>query len=182
MRKPIALIVLALFALLALPAVAQDRTLTVATTKTKPTVDGSVASGEYGAPLVVGTTSIAVVRTVDVLSIAVSAQTQGWVAVGIGSGRMDGATIFIGFVKDGKLELKTQLGRGHAHGDTTSDVLVASAGKEENGRTTIELALKPSVFIAKGQKELTVIVAYGSADSFTSIHAGRWSGIVKLAD
>lgn len=182
MGKPSTLIGFALLALLSLPALAQERTLTVATTATKPAVDGVLAASEYGAPLVVGKTSLAVARSADTLTIAVSAQTQGWVAVGIGSSRMDAATIFIGFVKDGKLELKPQVGRGHSHADDASDALIASAGKEENGLTTIELALKSAAFIAAGKKEIAVIVAYGAADSFTRMHAARWSGTVKLTE
>ena len=182
MRKAIVLISLVLLAALVMPAAAQDRTLTVATTTTKPTIDGVIAKGEYGTPMVVANTTIAVARSADVLSVAVSAQTQGWVAVGLGSNRMDGATIFIGYVAGGKLQLKIQQGRGHSHSDLTSDAIIASAGKEVDGWTTIELALKPAAFIVKGQKELPFIVAYGTADSFFALHAGRWTGTVKLTD
>ena len=173
---------LALLAALAIPAVAQDRTLTLSTTTAKPTVDGVVAKEEYPATLTVGTAAVSLARSADALSIAISAQTKGWVAIGLGSDRMNGATIFIGYVANGKLELKIQQGRGHGHGDLESDALVASAGTEENGVTTIELKLKPGAFIAKDQKELPFVMAWGGADSFVSIHAGRFTGTVKLAD
>jgi hypothetical protein len=182
MRKSAILIVLALLAALAIPAVAQDRTLTLATTTAKPTADGVVAKNEYPATLTVGTSTVSMARSADALSIAISAQTQGWVAIGLGSSRMNGATIFIGYVANGKLELKVQQGSGHSHADLASDALIASAGKEENGVTTIELTLKPGAFIAKGQTELPFIMAWGNADSFFAIHAGRFGGTVKLAD
>lgn len=184
MKTASLLVVLALSVLAASPlaAQAQSQTLTVATSATKPVVDGVAASGEYAASLVVGKTYVAVSRTADALTVLVSADTVGWVSIGFGSSRMDKSTIFIGYVKDGKLELRTDLGRGQSHAPVASDALVASAAKEANGRTTIELALKPAAFIAPGQKELPIIVAYGTADSFVSPHAARWSGSIAWAE
>jgi hypothetical protein len=181
--KNAAILVALVFSVLVVaPAVAQVQTLAVSTTAVKPVADGVVTTGEYAASLVVGKTYLAVARTADSLTVALSADTQGWVAIGFGSSRMDKSTIFIGYVKDGKLELRTDLGRGQAHAPTPFDALLASAAKEANGRTTIELALKPAAFLAQGQKEIAIIVAYGNSDSFISPHAARWSGVIKLAD
>ena len=176
-------LVLLMFLVLTALAAAQDRSLTLATSTSVPTVDGVVGAGEYGAVLELTRVSISMSRSADTLSIAIGATTRGWVAIGLGSNRMDGATIFMGYVgNDGKLQLKPQRGSGHTHADVTTDALIASAGKEANGRTTIELRLKASSFIAKDQKELIGIVATGNGDSFVSMHSFRSTWTAKLSD
>jgi len=181
MRKTQYIVLLALI-VLAAAAGAQSATLTIATSTSVPTVDGVVAAKEYGAVLDLTRVKISMARSADALSMAISTPTTGWVAIGLGSSRMADATILIGYVADGKLQLKFQRGSGHGHSDITSDALLASAGKEEGGTTTIELKLKSSAFIAKDQKELVGIVAIGNADSFFAMHSFRAPWTAKLAD
>jgi hypothetical protein len=151
----------------------------LATTTTKPVVDGVVNTGEYSFSKDYGSLVLHVNRTADSLTVAVVGTTKGWVAFGLGSQKMDGATIFIGFVQaDGKVQFKPQAGRGHVHRDTTAEVaatIVKSAMAEKDGKTTLEVELKPASYIAAGAKQLDMIYAQGSDDSFVPGHMVRGS-------
>jgi len=149
-----------------------------------PVADGVVNQGEYVFTKDFGALAMSVSRTADSLFLAVVGKTTGWVAVGTGAQRMDGATIFIGFVdNDGKVQFKAQAGQGHTHKDTTQDVastVAASAMKETGGATTLELALKSDAYIVKGQDSLDLIVAVGPQDAFSPYHTFRTPLSIKL--
>jgi hypothetical protein len=150
-----------------------------------PAVDGVVNQGEYAYTKDFGSLSLSVSRTADSLFLAVVGKTAGWVAVGTGAQRMDGAAIFIGFVdKDGKVQFKPQVGQGHSHKDSTQEAtstIAASAMKETGGATTLELALKSDAYVMKGQDALDLILAVGPDDSFSPRHTFRTALSVKLA-
>jgi hypothetical protein len=149
-----------------------------------PVIDGAVAPGEYAYTKDFGQLAFSMSRTADTLFLAVAGRTAGWVAVGTGSQRMDGATIFIGFVdKDGKVQLKPQVGQGHSHSDTAqavADTVAASAMRESGGVTTLEIALKSSAYVATGQDSLSLILAVGPDDSFSPRHSFRTALSVPL--
>lgn len=171
---------LCLAVLAATPAAGQTPTLTVAPRDKAPVVDGVIAPDEYGGTQVLGRYSIAMTRIGEEIYLGMSAQTAGWVAVGLGSLKMAGATIFIGYVDRNGLKLKPQRGVAHTHTDTTTDALIGSAGTETGGRTTIELRLKAAPFLAAGSTQIQMIVAYGNTDSFTLPHAYRSPLIARL--
>ena len=108
--------------------------------------------------------------------------TDGWVAFGLGSQKMDGATIFIGYVgADGKVQFKPQAGRGHRHQDTTADVtatIVKYAMTDTGGKTTLEVELNPASYIKAGQTVLDMIYAVGTDKSFVPAHMFR--GAIEL--
>jgi hypothetical protein len=162
-------------------ASAQTQALVLPVGKEKPTVDGISAASEYPVGAEIKGMKLWLARTADTVYAAFSAPTTGWVAMGFGSPRMDGALMFLGFVSaDGKSQLKIQKGAGHSHGDVESDALVQFAMKEEGSVTTLELALKASSVIGNGATDLPVIFAMGGADSFASLHRARGSQQVKL--
>lgn len=150
-----------------------------------PVVDGVVNRGEYTYTRDFGALALSVSRTAETLILAVVGKTTGWVAVGTGAQKMDGATIFIGFVdKDGKVQFKPQIGQGRTHKDTTPDVastIAASVMKETGGSTTLELALKSAAYIVKGQDSLDLILAVGPEDSFFPRHTFRTPLSITLA-
>jgi hypothetical protein len=121
-------------------------------------------------------------RTAEVLYVAVAGPTTGWVAAGLGSAAMDKAMIYIGYVDGDKVQLKVQRGAGHSHSDTEGNAPAKFAMKEADGQTVLELALKASEFIAKGQGELELIAAMGGSDSFLAIHRARARLTVAIAD
>lgn len=175
-----ALFVLSLVVLVAWSGAAQTPTMTVAPRDKTPVVDGTMAADEYGGTLVLGRYTIAMSRVGGELYLGISAQTTGWVAVGLGSLKMAGSTIFIGYVNRTGLALKPQRGVAHTHTDTTTDALLGSAGSETGGRTTIELRLRAAPFLASGATEIPMIVAYGNPDSFTAPHVFRSPLIARL--
>jgi hypothetical protein len=175
--------ILIFFALVGSVSFAQDKPLAV--TGSATVVDGIVAAGEYSYTQDFGQMKISLNRTADALSIAVVGSTKGWVAVGVGSLRMNGAVMFLGYVdSSGKAQFKVQAGQGHSHSDTTQsvqDTVASYAMKEVNGVTVLELALKPAAYVKAGQTELDLIFAEGSGDSFGPFHTFRGSLPVTLA-
>ena len=149
-------------------------------TTAAPKIDGALSAKEYSCTLQQSSIQVGLSWVEDTLYVAVAGQTTGWVAVGLGSPRMDGAVLYLGFVADGKGQMKVQQGTGHRHADTNSDAPTQFALKEANGQTTLELALKADGFIAASQNKLDVILAYGNADSFTSMHRARFTTTVDI--
>jgi hypothetical protein len=171
---------IALFLLAACVAGAQS-TLTLTQTAASPKVDGIVNAKEYALTSGNPELQLSLSWTADTLWVALSGQTTGWVAVGVGSTAMDGAVMYIGYVSGDKTQIKVQQGAGHRHGDINSNAPVQYAMKEAGGRTTVEVALKAAEFIAKDQKQLDLVVAMGAADSFISMHKVRAGISVNLA-
>ena len=157
----------------------------LAVTTNKPVIDGAVKAGEYSFTKQFDSLTLYANRTKDLLSLAIVGDTTGWVSVGLGALKMDGATIFIGFVgSDGKVQFKTQSGTGHRHTDAPKSVAAsvsAYAMKEADGKTTLELSLTPAAYIKDGQGELNVIYAVGEDKSFIPRHSSRGALSLKLS-
>jgi hypothetical protein len=180
-KKILTAVSLAVFLFAGIAASAQTQPLVLPVTEAWVDVDGVTGATEYPVTAEVGKMKLRLSRDADTVFAALSGETTGWVAMGFGSSKMDGALMFIGFVSaDGKAQLKIQKGAGHSHGDVESDALVQFAMKETGGVTTLELALKASRLIGKGATELPVIFAMGGADSFAALHRARASQQVKL--
>ena len=182
MKRLFAVLVSLVF-ITAVAATAFSQAKSLAVTTGKVSVDGVVSPGEYSFSQDFDQISVYAKRTADALYLAAVGDSTGWVALGLGSLKMDGSTIFMGFVgKDGKVQFKPQMGSGHAHKDTSADVsatIVSYSIKEAGGKTTLELALKPAAYIKNGQKELQVIYAVGTEKSFIPRHMSR--GALSLA-
>ena len=156
----------------------------LATTTNKTVVDGVVNAAEYSYSKTFEGLSLYANRTSDALYLAVVGDTTGWVAVGLGSMRMDGSTIFMGFVgSDKKVQFKVQAGSGHSHKDVPADVsatVVSYAIKEAGGKTTLELKLKPGSYLKPGQASLDTIYAMGTEKSFIPRHFMRGAISIPL--
>lgn len=175
--------ILVLFVIVGASSFAQAKTLAITTNKT--VVDGVVNAAEYSFTQDFGQMTVYANRTADALYLAVVGNTKGWVALGLGSMRMDGSTILMGFVDaSGKVQFKPQAGQGHTHKDAGQDVqstIISYAMKLVDGKTTLEVALKPSSYIKAGQTELDVIYAQGTEASFVPRHMFRGALAIKLA-
>ena len=138
-----------------------------------PAVDGIVAEGEYGLNLQYDGITIGLALVGDTLHVAAAAATSGWVGVGFGSDRMDGARILFSFVDaDGQVFFAEQEGRDHTHRDVTDTMVSAHAVAEVDGTTTLEAAL-PAAFVRDSADEKGVfpmIMAYGRRDSVRVVH------------
>ncbi len=182
MKRPMKLtaVVLLFLALAAAAGFAQS----LAVSSAKPVIDGVVKPGEYSFSQQFDALTLYASRTADTLSLAVVGSTKGWVAVGLGSLKMEGATIFMGFVgEDGKVQFKPQAGTGHRHINAAKSVdatIVSYQVKEAGGKTTLEIALKAADYIKSGQSALDLIFAVGEDKSFTPYHTSRGSLSLKL--
>jgi hypothetical protein len=186
MKRPriFLLVLTAALVFVAAQAFTQDKALAVGTDA--PQVDGVVKAGEYAVQKDYGSMQISLSRTADTLFVGAVGGTTGWIAVGLDSQKMDGATIFMGFVgEDGKVQLKPQAGSGHKHSDVSdkavADSVISYAIKESKGKTTLEVAVKAETYIQDGQKSLDLIFAIGPAKSFSPYHIFRGSQSVALA-
>ena len=164
-------------------AFGQAKALAITTDKT--VVDGVVHPAEYSFSQNFDDLSLYANRTKEALYLAVVGDTTGWVAVGLGSMKMDGSTIFMGFVDpDGKVQFKPQVGSGHSHKDASAAVaatIISYAVKESGGKTTLEIALKPAAYITDGQSALQVTYAQGTEKSYIPRHAFRGAQSIPLA-
>jgi hypothetical protein len=180
MRERAFVCTMALAALLARAAFAQDKPATLIRASGKAQIDGAIAAGEYSLTVDLAKTRLSLLWTDDTLAIAVTAETKGWVAVGLGSRLMDQAVIFIGYVTGDQAQMKIQKGAGHSHEDVDLEAMTAYAVAEKGKKTTMELALKAPSFIASDQTVLDLIVAFGGSDSFSALHRYRTALSVAL--
>ena len=168
-----------LLALGAATGFAQSAALAVTANKTS--VDGVVHPEEYSFTKAFGPVTISANRTAGTLYLALTGTTSGWVALGLGSLKMNGATIFMGFVgDDGKVQFTSQAGRGHSHNNVTAAV-VSYAVKTAGDTTTMEIALNANEYVKSGQTALQLIFAIGADKSFASYHSYRNSLSLTLS-
>ena len=180
MRDRVFVLTAVCIALLARAACAEDKPLALVRTTATAQIDGTIAAGEYSLTVDLAKAKLALLWTEDTLTIGVTAETKGWVAVGLGSRRMDRAIIFIGYETGDQGQLKIQKGAGHSHGDVDSKAMTSYAVAEKGKETTMEVALNASSFIAPGQTGLDLIVAFGGSDSFSGFHRFRTPLSVSL--
>lgn len=182
MKRSLSLL-FSLVLLTALGAAAFGQSL--ATTTNKTVVDGVVKPAEYSYSKTFEGLTVYANRTADALYLAVVGETTGWVALGLGSMKMNGSTIFIGYVgSGGKVQFKTQAGSGNSHHDVSGDVaatVVSYAMKEAGGKTTLELQLKLASYVKPGQPALETIYAMGTEKSFIPRHFLRGALSIPLA-
>jgi len=162
--------------------------LTAASLGADPTVDGKVLPGEYehAQVLMGGKLTLSWQAAADGgLFIAVSARTPGWVAVGLGSAKMDGSTIYIGSVgADGTSAFSEDAGRGHGHAPASRRTADRSAVGRDGEWTTVEVHLPaealPLVHV-QGPAAL-FIVAYAGSTDLTTWHGlfNHASGTIEL--
>jgi hypothetical protein len=178
------LVLTTVLVLLPLAASAQSGDLTV--TGNAPKVDGSISAGEYSFQKDFGQMTLGLSRSADTLYVGLSGKTSGWIAVGLGSLSMNGASMFMGYVgADGNPQLEPQVGKGYRHtspsGTAMNDDVVSYAIKERGGETIMELALKSGAFIKPDQKALDLIFSMGASKSTRQYHKYRNWLQVRLA-
>ena len=116
----------------------------------------------------------------DMLTVSVRAETEGWVAAGLGSPGMNDSAIFIGYVSEGKVFFEEHSGIGHGHRKEEEPGAYGYDVSEEDGITALTFSVKKSDFVSAGAKELPVIVAFGAKDNFTSMHRYRESRLISF--
>jgi hypothetical protein len=127
------------------------------------------------------------------LLIKVSGETTGWVGVGFNpTEQMKGADYILGYVKDGKVELRDDYGdelRNHSEDEKlggTSNFTVIG-GEEKGGTTVLEFSIPLNSSdsfdtVIDPQGETVVLLAFGGKrDSFISKHKFRTAITVNLS-
>ena len=144
---------------------------TLAPSPKAPAADGMVSPGEYSYTSAQKDMTLHLSLSADgrTLYAALEAPTTGWVAVGLGSTRMDGAFMVLGYDAGGTPAVREDTGRGHRHTPNPDRILTAQAVRETPGKTVLEFALPAAPHAAASG--LKLILAYGRRDDFTSIHA-----------
>ena len=160
-----------IFGLLLAAAAAAQQTLVVSTDS--PVIDGIVSQGEYSLVVELPKGELYLNRTAELLCVAFQSELDGWVSVGLGSKRMDAASIYIGYVDSGQQVFAKQLGRAHDHEDSSVVEPTAFRLKENQTGTVLELSFPVSAFVPAGAKSLALIVAGGRRDNLTSYHSMR---------
>ena len=156
----------ALFLLLAVTAA---MALPLAPQSARPGIDGTIRAGEYADVVTLnGIEFGAALSDTGILSLAIRAPTSGWVAIGLGTGIMDGSWILMAYEANGKPEFSEQKGISHFHRPITDTRLIARAVKTAGGSTTLEFQVRLSDFEKNGR--LPVILAYGRQADFRSYH------------
>jgi hypothetical protein len=140
------------------------------------TVDGVVSPGEYPTTVAVDSTKVSYALSADggTVFVAFEATTAGWVSVGLGSQRMSGAYMVMGYVDNGVASITEETGKGHGHSVNKDAKLLASAATEKNGVTTLEFSVPAKDFASS----LPVVLAFGKKDNRTSMHS--WFGNATL--
>jgi len=141
-------------------------------------VDGRVSPGEYRQPIQVFDGQVQIYYAADRdggIYFAVSARTKGWVGLGLGTPIMDGATIFMGYVRDGKAVFSEQLGNGHTHSPNPEPIADASATGQDGDITTIEFHIKAGK-LPFTTKKFNYIVAFSPAADLTTFHEDNETG------
>lgn len=155
-----------------------------------PVVDGAIAAEEYPNSLFHGETGMMVSWWNDarVLYVALESPGTGWLSIGFDPiDAMLGANYILAAVSGDRLVIEDHFGTSRfAHSrDTQDDVLVA-AGREQNGRTTVEFAIpldsgdtadKP---LLAGSSYVIHLAFHASSDTLTMRHTSRGEASLLL--
>ncbi len=145
-----------------------------------PQADGMVGAAEYPWHATIGDMQLWLSLSTDssTLHVALRAPATGWAAVGLGSVKMNGAFMVLGYDDKGKQAVSEQTGVMFGHKENKNAVLLHSAVLEKDGATILEFSLPAAGYLSSGS--LKMIVAYGKQDNFTSRHAKYAAAEVPL--
>jgi hypothetical protein len=161
----------AIFGLLLVFAAAAQESLSLSAEPAQ--IDGTISPGEYSLVFELPRGVLYLTRTQEEFAIALQSELDGWVAVGLGSRRMNEASIYIGYVDSGEQVFARQLGRGHGHKDAdVAEPTAVRLTEDENG-TVLELSFSGSAFTPEDADTLSLIVACGRRDNLSSYHSMR---------
>lgn len=145
-----------------------------------PKIDGSIAKGEYSLEVDFPKIKVYLTRSDKALYFGIIGDATGWVAIGLGSTRMNNAKIIMGYVKDAKAVVQEFNGIGHKHDEIDGKILKNSSLSETDGKTVFEGEVNPEMILTKDQDKLDFIVAISDADNFLGFHKAKAGYSVKL--
>ncbi len=155
-------------------------------------IDGVVFDGEYAHWMDASGFEVHWSNDINYLRVGLVSPGSGFVAIGFAPVyRMKGANFILGAIEGGRLMMRDDFGDGAVShtADTllggTNDILEV-AGREENGRTTIEFVIPlvtrdpNDVVLAPGETYDVLIAYHDTSDSFGARHSRRGSGTMRL--
>jgi hypothetical protein len=145
-----------------------------------PTIDGVIADKEYAWLSTGGGITLALALSADsqTLCAALSAPTAGWVAIGLGSLRMNKSFMVMGY-DHGASSVTEDYGLGDRHAPANQKLLGAAVARKTGKLTTLEFAIPAGTFLNAGKLDL--ILAYGLKADFVSMHTWKTAFTVALA-
>ncbi len=164
------------------------------TTSSTPIVDGTIRTAEYAHAMEAGGFRVYWSNDANVLRVGLFCPATGYLAIGIDPDhRMEGANFILGAVRNGQLVMRDDYGTGTlSHSEDvarggTNDIL-AAAGTETNGQTTIEFVIPMDSgdpydkLLVPGQTYEVLIAFHDTSDTFSTRHSQRGSGQMRLDD
>jgi hypothetical protein len=146
-------------------------------------VDGKITAGEYAQSRETARKAMTVYWEWDAnggLTIALSAKSTGWVAIGLGSSFMSNAHMFLGFVDGtGKPVFVEQVGKGHSHSDASDLLADSHALASADGFGIMEFHINADQ-IKKSAKGIPFIVAYSTKADVRAMHKDFDTGTIPL--
>jgi hypothetical protein len=157
------------------------------TNKAKPTLDGSVATGEYAASFTDAKTGVTVSWQADGQNLYVGLQSpgSGWIAAGFGKKGMRGSSMVIGSADESsQWTVREDLGKAfYRHGPVEKPKLVGGKVGLKDGKTVMEfvlpLALSSGRTIEPG-KPVPFTLALHSTKPRLSKHSKKMSAQLLL--
>jgi len=176
------------------PAEAQDTATMYFRSPVAAVVDGQITPGEYPGSFLDPATGIEVFLSHDGqnMTAGLASPGTGWVGIGFGAPGvfMDGANILIGYVTGATTVLSDEFGVGFEHlADTRlngTDDIIAKAGSESAGRTTLEFRFPLETGDARdyrlleGQTYGMTLGYHATADDFVTLHTAAASLLVTV--
>jgi hypothetical protein len=168
--------ILAAAALLACAIVLPLAAQTAQPAAAAPVADGVMNPNEYAIAFEKQTMKLGFMLSADksVVYVAIQAPAMGWVSVGLGSTRMNGTYMVIGYDAAGKGVISEETGTPSGHKTNSASILKTKAVKEAGGQTTLEFSVPAAKFL-KGDK-IDMIIAYSDKDDLVSFH-GKFAGL-----
>ena len=168
--------------------------LPTASMPSTPIVDGIIHTGEYTHAMEAGGFRVYWTNDAAILRIGLFSPGTGYVAIGLDPDRrMEGANFIIGAVRNGRVEIRDDYGTGSVSHSLDIenggvDNILAAAGRELNGQTTIEFVIpldsgdrfdKP---LEPGETYGILVAFHNTSDTFSTRHSQRGSGEIRLDD
>ena len=164
----------------------------IGTTSSSPAVDGIIQTAEYAHAMEAGGFRIYWSNDDIVLHMGLFSPGTGYVAIGLDPDRrMQGANFILGTVRNGHAEVRDDYGIGPLSHNADvniggTDDILAYAGRELNGQTTIEFVIpldsgdprdKP---LEPGGTYDILVAFHNTNDSFSARHSQRGTGEIRL--
>jgi len=159
-----------------------------------PIVDGIIHTGEYAHAMEAGGFRVYWTNDAIVLRMGLLSPGTGYVAIGMDPDRrMEGANFIIGTVRNGQVRMRDDYGTGLlSHGSDIenggTDNILAAAGRELNGQTTIEFIIpldsgdRFDKSLEPGETYKILVAFHDTSDNFSARHSQRGSGEIRLDD